>query len=84
MTQPAPEFLDSTRTDAHAELFDKLSKLRTLLTMLHADGFDMFRRLDVRRQAEYLWMCIELGDQAYQALLVSDGLAAEQDRLVTV
>ncbi|KMW46787.1 hypothetical protein PQH03_18860 [Ralstonia insidiosa] len=78
MTQPAPEFLDSKRTDAHAELFDKLSKLRTLLTMLHAAGFDMFRRLDVmRRQAEYLWMCIELGDQAYQALLVSDGLAAE-------
>ena len=50
MTQPAPEFLDSKRTDAHAELFDKLSKLRTLLTMLHAAGFDMFRRLDVMRR----------------------------------
>ena len=66
---------DDRRHQAHADLFDKLSKLRAMLGMLHADGYEHFRTLDGTRQAEYLWTCMEYADGAYRAMVVSDGLA---------
>ena len=42
MTRSIPESLDPQRFEAHAELFDKLSKLRTMLGMLHSNGFEHF------------------------------------------
>ncbi|MFP4591726.1 hypothetical protein [uncultured Ralstonia sp.] len=74
MTHSIPQSVDTQRFEAHAELFDKLSKLRTLLGMLHSGGFDHFRRLDETRQAEYLWTCMEYADGAYAAMLTSDGI----------
>ncbi|WP_296229153.1 hypothetical protein [Ralstonia sp. UBA689] len=74
MTRSIPESFNPKRLEAHAELFDKLSKLRTMLAMLHSNGFEHFRSLDETRQAEYLWTCMEYADGAYQAMLASDGL----------
>ena len=74
MTHSIPQSFDPKRLEAHAELFDKLSKLRTLLGMLHSNGFEHFRGLDENRQADYLWTCMEYADGAYDAMLVSDGL----------
>lgn len=75
MTRSIPESLNPQRFEAHAELFDKLSKLRTMLGMLHSNGFEHFHRMDEARQAEYLWTCMEFADGAYNAMLVSDGVA---------
>ena len=74
MTHSIPQSFNPKRLEAHAELFDKLSKLRTLLGMLHSNGFEHFRGLDENRQADYLWTCMEYADGAYDAMLVSDGL----------
>ncbi|KHK54777.1 hypothetical protein PI87_14320 [Ralstonia sp. A12] len=74
MTHPTPDTFAPQRLEAHAALFDRLSKLRTLLDMLHANGFEHFHRLEANRQAEYLWMCKEHADGAYDAMLVSDGV----------
>ncbi|WP_439889531.1 hypothetical protein ACS7SF_09370 [Ralstonia sp. 25C] len=63
---------DIRRYEAHAELFDKLSKLRAFLSMLYADGFEHFRSLDETRQAEYLWTCLDYAEGAYRALTVQD------------
>ena len=75
MTYPTPQSFDSRRLEAHDALYDKLGKLRTLRGMLHASGFEHFRRMDEHRQAEYLGTCMELADDAYAAMLVTDGLA---------
>lgn len=75
MTQPTPESFDSRRLEAHDALYDKLGKLRTMLGMLHASGFEHFRHMDAYRQAEYLGTCIELSDGAYAAMLAADGFA---------
>ena len=72
---PSSPSLDPQRLEAHAELFDKLSKLRAMLAMLHSNGFEHFRELDAPRQAEYLWTCMEYVNDAYAAMLVSDGVA---------
>lgn len=77
MTYPTPASLDPRHVEAHATLFDQLSKLRTLLGMLHAGGFDHFQRLDTNRQAEYLWTCMELADAAYAAMLTADALTGQ-------
>nr|WP_311526939.1 hypothetical protein [uncultured Ralstonia sp.] len=74
MTRSIPESLDPQRFEAHAELFDKLSKLRTMLGMLHSNGFEHFKSMEEMRQADYLWTCMEYADGAYNAMLVSDGL----------
>lgn len=74
MTRLIPELFSPQRLDAHAELFDRLSKLRTMLGMLYANGFEHFHGQDVSQQAEYLWMCKEHADSAYKAMLVSDGV----------
>lgn len=74
MTRSIPQSIDTQRFAAHSELFDKLSKLRALLAMLHANGFEHFLHLDETRQAEYLWTCLEYADKAYTAMLVSDGI----------
>ncbi|GCB05833.1 hypothetical protein [Ralstonia sp. SET104] len=74
MTRPIPESIDPKRLEAHAELFDKLSKLRTLLGMLHSNGFEHFKSMEEMRQADYLWTCIGYADGAYNAMLASDGL----------
>ena len=65
---------DTRRYQAHAELFDKLSKLRAFLSMLHAGGFEHFRAMDEVRQAEYLWTCLDYAEGAYTALTVWDGM----------
>ncbi len=52
MTYPTPASLDPRHVEAHATLFDQLSKLRTLLGMLHTGGYDHFQRLDTNRQTE--------------------------------
>jgi hypothetical protein len=65
---------DIRRYQAHADLFDKLSKLRTFLSMLHATGFEHFRAIDDTRQAEYLWTCLDFAEEAYRALTVWDGI----------
>ena len=54
-----------------------VAKLRTLLGMLHSNGFEHFRSLDESRQADYLWTCMEYADWAYDAMLASDGLKDE-------
>ncbi|MDF6450833.1 hypothetical protein NMT55_25130, partial [Escherichia coli] len=59
---------------AHAELFDKLSKLHAFLSMLHASGFQHFPAMDEVRQAEYLWTCLGYAEGAYTALTVWDGI----------
>ncbi|GCB06012.1 hypothetical protein [Ralstonia sp. SET104] len=69
-----PQPLDPQRLEAHGELFDKLSKLRAMLGMLHSNGLEHFRELDAPRQAEYLWTCMEYANEAYAAMLVSDGM----------
>jgi hypothetical protein len=61
---------------AHAELFDKLSKLRAFLSMLHAGGFEHFRSLDETRQAEILWTCLDYAEGAYTAMTVWDGASS--------
>ena len=65
---------DIRRYQAHAELFDKLSKLRAFLSMLHASGFEHFRAMDV-------WTCLDYAEGAYTALTVWDGIdtAASED-----
>ena len=65
---------DIRRYEAHAELFDKLSKLRAFLSMLYAGGFEHFRAMDEVRQAEYLWTCLDYAEGAYRALTVWDGI----------
>ena len=52
MTYPTPQSFDSRRLEAHDALYDKLGKLRTMRGMLHASGFEHFRRMDEHRQAE--------------------------------
>ena len=78
MTQPTPEFPaspESRRREAepHKARNDKLGKLRTMLSMLHASGFEHFRRMEEPRQEEYLGVCLELADGAYAAMLKADG-----------
>jgi hypothetical protein len=78
MTQPTPDFPESPesrRQNAEAlnALYDKLGKLRTMLCMLHASGFEHFRRMEEPRQEEYLGVCMELADGAYAAMLKADG-----------
>ena len=73
MTQPTAVSFDSRRLEAHDALYDKLGKLRTMLCMLHASGFEHFRRMEEPRQEEYLGVCMELADGAYAAMLKADG-----------
>jgi hypothetical protein len=78
MTQPNPDFPESPEArrqnaQAHNALYDKLGKLRTMLSMLHASGFEHFRQMEGQRQEEYLGTCIELADGAYAAMLRADG-----------
>jgi hypothetical protein len=81
MTQATPrtpessEPFDARRLEAHDALYDKLGKLRTMLSMLHASGFEHFRRMEEHRQADYLGACMELADSAYAAMLTADGFA---------
>ena len=70
---------DIRRYQAHAELFDKLSKLRAFLSMLHAGGFEHFRAMDEVRQAEYLWTCLDYAEGAYRALTIYDEIDAPED-----
>ena len=70
---------DIRRYQAHAELFDKLSKLRAFLSMLHASGFEHFRAMDETRQAEYLWTCLDYAEGAYKALTIYDGIDTPED-----
>jgi len=42
--------------------------------MLHSNGFEHFRSLDEYRQADYLWMCMEYANGAYDAMLAADGV----------
>ncbi|GCB05046.1 Imm52 family immunity protein [Ralstonia sp. SET104] len=68
MTQPTPgtrEPFDARRLEAHDALYDKLGKLRTMLSMLHASGFEHFRRMEEHRQADYLGTCMELADEPF-------------------
>nr|WP_311529943.1 hypothetical protein [uncultured Ralstonia sp.] len=69
MTEPQA-FPDARRYQAHVDLFDKLSKLRAFLSMLHSTGFEHFRSLDETRQAEYLWTCLDYAEGAYRALTI--------------
>lgn len=75
MTYTSLEALHSPHTDHHAALFDQLSKLRTMLYMLQADGFEHFRRMDEMQQAQYLWTCLEFADGAFNALREADLVA---------
>ncbi|MFP3890288.1 hypothetical protein [uncultured Ralstonia sp.] len=72
-------FPDVRRFQAHADLFDRLSKLRTLLSMLHASGFEHFRALEEVRQAEYLWTCLDYAEGAFKALTIWDGTETQDD-----
>jgi hypothetical protein len=80
MAQPTPDFPESPESrrlnaQAHDALYDKLGKLRTMLSMLHASGFEHFRRMEQQQQADYLGACMELADSAYAAMLKADGFA---------
>ncbi len=75
---------DTRRHQAHAELFDKLSKLRAFLSMLYADGFEHFRSLDETRQAEYLWTCLDYAEGAYKALTIQDGIETRHAESVSL
>ncbi|WP_439890078.1 hypothetical protein ACS7SF_12480 [Ralstonia sp. 25C] len=75
MTHPTPDSPDPRRVEAHAELYDKLCKLRMMLAMLYAGGFDHFKRIDTALQADYLCTCVQYAEDAYTAMLVTDGLA---------
>lgn len=78
MTDPSNS-PDVGRFQAHADLFDRLSKLRTLLSMLHAGGFEHFRGLEEVRQAEYLWTCLDYAESAFKALTIWDGMATQEE-----
>lgn len=77
MNQHFPDpHLDSyvaLRTEAHAELFDKLSKLRAFLGMLNTYGLEHFLAMEEARKAEYLGTCSAWADAAFNALTVWDG-----------
>lgn len=73
MTDPNTIPLDH-RYQTHADLFDKLSKLRAFLSMLHAGGLEHFRSLDDARQEEVLCACLDYAESAYKALTVWDGM----------
>lgn len=77
MTHPIPdshpEAYIAQRMEAHAELFDKLSKLRALLGMLHTYGLEHFFTPDEARKAEYLGTSSAWADEAFNALTVWDG-----------
>lgn|GEM_PF-1756544 len=77
MTHPIldshPEAYIALRMEAHAELFDKLSKLRAFLGMLNTYGLEHFFTLDEVRKAEYLGTCSTWADEAFNALTVWDG-----------
>ncbi|KHK55379.1 hypothetical protein PI87_13585 [Ralstonia sp. A12] len=77
MKEP-PTFPDLRRYQAHADLFDKLSKLRAFLSMLHAGGFEHFRALEEARQAEILWTCLDYAEGAYTALTIWDGIDTQE------
>ena len=68
-----PDSYIALRLEAHAELFDKLSKLRAFLGMLHTYGLEHFFTLDEARKAEYLGTCLAWADEAFNALTVWDG-----------
>lgn len=68
-----PEAYIALRLEAHAELFDKLSKLRTFLGMLHTHALDHFLTMDEACKAEYLGTCSAWADAAFNALTVWDG-----------
>ena len=70
---------DTHRFQAHADLFDQLSKLRSLLSMLHAGGFEHFRALEEVRQAEYLWTCLDYAEGAFRAMAIRDGIETQSD-----
>lgn len=75
MTHSLPQSSDVRRLQAHADLFNNLSKLRAFLGMLHASGFEHFRCMEEVRQAEYLWSCLDCAENAFTALTVWDGTA---------
>lgn len=78
MTEPNA-LPDPRRYQAHADLFDKLSKLRAFLSLLHSGGFDHFRALEESRQAEILWACLDYAEGAYKALTIWDGIETRDD-----
>ena len=76
----AQAFPESRRYQAHVDLYDKLSKLRAFLSMLHSSGFEHFRALDDTRQAEYLWTCLDYAEGAYTALTIWDGIETQEGK----
>jgi hypothetical protein len=73
-SQAVPE---DRRYQAHIDRFDKLSKLRAFLSMLHAGGFEHFRAMDDTRQAEYRWTYMNYAEGAYTALTIWDGIETQ-------